>query len=322
MFGQNKPPELADPPRSLDEARSRLLLRVYGAEQSGVDQLEATLTGVADSLPALERITPDLSVGAVVDVSEGYLKVSPDMLRSWGCTLQDLIQASSDRTRDHEFSGSRLGDGTMLVQDDLYAGAVWVLPQLASSLPVAGVPIAWALGRGRTLVTGSDDPKGMMIAAATIQELLQGGERVESVTPHRLTDLGWEPIGWAPTPEHTGELVQRLHKSQVYDRQSEPLGALLRSRGRDVRISEYAVVRKPDGHPWSVANWTQESPTVLPVVDEIILVRLDGASVGVPWADLFDQAHDLLEPVSELPARYLTNAFPSDDMVLAALGRH
>lgn len=243
------------------------------------------------------------------------------MLRSWGCSLQDVIQAGTDRVRGHEFGASRLDEGTILMRDEVYAGAVWVLPQLAPSLPVAGAPIAWALGRGLTLVTGADDPKGMMIAAATIQELLQDGERVESVTPHRLTDLGWEPISWAPTPEHTDQLVQRLHKSQVYGRQSGPLRALLGSRGEPVGISEYVVVRKPDRQPWSVANWTEDSPTALPVVDEVVLVRLDGASVGIPWTDLFDQAQDLLEPVSELPARYLTKAFPTDDMVMVALGR-
>lgn len=321
MFGRNEPPKLADAPQSLDEARSRLLLRVYGAEHSGVDRLEATVAGVEDSLSALKQVTPELSVGAVVDVTEGYLKVSPAMLQSWNCTLDDLIQVGAGRADGHEFSASRLDDGTILIQDELYAGAVWVMPQLASGLPVDGAPLAWALGRGLTLVTGSDQPNGMMIAAATIQELLQTGERVESVTPHRLTDLGWEPVGWSSTPDHTDELVQRLHKSQVYARQSEPLRALLAARGTDVSVSEYAVVRKPDGHPWSVANWTQDTLVAIPVVDEVVLVRLDGASVGIGWTDLLDQAQELVEPIADLPARYLTKGFPSDDMVMAALGR-
>ncbi|QGN34624.1 hypothetical protein [Microlunatus sp. Gsoil 973] len=321
MFGKNKPPTLADVPASLDEARSRLLLRVYGAEHAAVDQLEAELKGVVEGLPAVQRITPDLSVGAVVDLPEGYLKVSPSTIQAWGCTLEDVIRAGMDRAQGHEFGASRLDDKTILVRDEVYAGAVWVLPELASSLPITGAPIAWALGRGLTLVTGSDDPNGMMVAAATIQELLQDGERVESVTPHRLTQLGWEPIGWAPTPEHTDELVTRLHKAQVYGRQAEPLRARLGSHGQAAGVSEYTVVRKPDGQPWSITNWTQQSPAALPVVDEIILVRLDGATVGIRWADLVDQAQALLEPVAELPARYLTQGFPSDDMVMAALGR-
>jgi hypothetical protein len=304
----------------LDEARSRLLLRVHGAEHAGVDRLEAELNGVTEGLPAMQRITPDLSVGAVVDLPEGYLKVSPSTIEAWGCTLEDVIRAGADRAQGHEFSATRLDDRTILVRDEVYAGAVWVLPELASSLPVAGAPIAWALGRGLTLVTGSDDANGMMVAAATIQELLQNGERVESVTPHRLTRLGWEPIAWAPTPEHTNELVTRLHKAQVYGRQAEPLRTRLAARG-GAGVGEYTVVRKPDGLPWSVATWTEQSPAALPVVDEIILVRLDGASVGIPWADLVDRAQDLLEPVADLPARYLTTGFPSDDMVRAALGR-
>lgn len=321
MFGRNAPPQLADAPQSLDDARAKLLLRVYGAEQSGVDQLQAAVTGTTEGLSALRQISPEVSVGAVVDLSEGYMKVSPQTLQSWGCALGDVIQACCDRTREQEFTASRLGEATILIQDEVHASAIWVMPQMASSLPIKGSPLAWAIGRGTSLITGCDDPQGMMIAAATIQEFLQRGERIESVTPHRLTDIGWEPAGWASTPDHTDQLVQRLHKSQIYNRQTEPLRGLLASRGQQVGVNEYTVVRKPDGHPWAIANWAQDAPAAIPVVDEVVLVRSDGASVGVAWAALFDRAQELLEPVTDLPTRYLTKGFPTDEMVMAALGR-
>lgn len=319
MSGSNSVPELRDLPRSLDEARPRLLLRVYGAEQSDVDRLEATVAGAAEGLSALKQVTPELLLGAVVDVAEGYAKVSPATLQSWNCSLEDVIRAGSERAPGHEFTVSRLGDATMLIEDDIYAGAIWVMPQLATSLPLQGAPVAWALGGGITLVTGSDDPNGMTIAATTIQELLQGGVRVESVTPHRLTDLGWEPVAWARTPDGTDELVQRLHKSQVYSRQAEFLTAQLKGRGQDIAVAEYAVVRTEDGQLKSIATWAQDTIAAIPVVDEVVLVRLDGATAGVGWASLFDQAQELLEPMSGLPIRYVTRGFPTDEMVMAAV---
>lgn len=315
------PPLPADAPRSFAEARPRLLLRPYGEEQYGVDRLEATIAGAEDGLPESRRITPELSVAAVVDLPQMYAKVSPDTLQSWDCTFDDLVAAVIARTRGYDFEASKVGEATFFIEDDIYAGAVWVMPQMAASLPIKGAPVAWALGRGRTLVTGEDDPGGAGIAATTIQNILQSGERVESVTPHRLGGDGWEPVGWPPLAGFLVDMVQRLHKSQVYSRQTEPLRTLLNTGPEHVNINQYTLVTQSDGRPWALANWGEPVTAAIPVVDEVVLVRTDGATVGVPWAAIFEQAEDLLEPITGLPARFLTKGFPTDDMVMAALGR-
>lgn len=308
-------PEL---PASFEDARPRLRARVYGAEQFGIDQLAAANAGAADAVSAVQRLSPDLWLGAVMALDAGDVKVSEPTLRSWGVTLEQVIRACRDAVGDHELSAERLGDASFLINDDVDAASVWSIPERAKALPLQGNPIAWAIAGNVTLVSGDADPQSMTIAARVIRRALDAG-LVTSVTPHRLTDDRWAPIAWGAAADGDQLLVPRLHKAQLYQRQADWLQAWFGTRGEDVFVAEYAVWGTEGSPPMSVTTWTEGATIAIPETDAVSLVRpSDGSTRLLPWAALMEQAAGLLEPLGGVPARYVTRGFPTDQMVRAA----
>lgn len=311
--------ELSSLPGSWAQAAGAIGLRAYGTGPVGVDQLELAVGGNSEAHPVLLEPAPDIRVGAVVSVPEGEARVSEHLLESWGVGFDQISNAAFQRLNDREVNIQRIGQGSFLINDPDFAGAVWLRPALVEQLPTVGDPLVWAVSQQRLLVTGADDSEGMTIAAATIQELQGSGERIESVTGHRTAELGWAAVAWQPTPDFTSERIQRLYHAGLYQRQAPALAEYFRRQGHDVYVPEYIPVAKADGQPWSMCNWTEGVPAALPVVDEVVLVRSDGATLGLGWDALYRQASSLLEPAGTQPERFLTNGFPDDEVVDKAL---
>jgi len=313
--------ELSSLPGSWDEAASAIGLRAYGTGPVGVDRLELAVGGNSEAGPALLEPAHDIRVGAVVSVPEGHARVSEHLMQSWGVGFDHVANAAFQRLNDREVDIQRIGQGTFLINDPDFAGAVWLRPSMIEQLPTVGKPLAWAVTQQRLLVTGTDDPEGMTIAAATIQELQGRGERIESVTAHQTADLGWAPVQWPATPDFTSDRIQRLYRASLYQRQAPVLTEYFRQHHQEVFVPEYVPLAKADGQPWSMCNWTEGVRAALPVADEVVLVRSDGATLGLGWNALYrNAAGALLEPAGTQPERFITNGFPDDGLIDRALG--
>ncbi|WP_194638751.1 hypothetical protein [Agreia pratensis] len=312
---------LSSVPGSFGEARSWLLPRVYGAAHASIEYLELVNYKAESGYPALQPVTRDLQLGVSVELESGYAKVSAATLSQWGVTLEQALDGAVENSLDRELDLALLAEGTFLINDEKYA-AVWRRPVLAESLPIAGAPIVLAATASVTVVCGEDSPDGLLVMAATLEQVLRSGERVESITPQRWDGNSWTAVEWPVEVVRNGTagVISRLFAAGLYSRQRPALGGVYKGQGHDVYVADYQLVKNPEGQMLSIASWTEGAWIALPIVDEIVLVKPGGETVGVAWDRAQAVFGSLLKPATTNPERYVTQGFPSQDQVRQALG--
>jgi hypothetical protein len=308
-------------PATFEVARPHLVPRVYGTSQLSIDFLQLSNVGAESGFPATRPVAGDVVVGVSVAVAEGFVQVSQSTLDGWGVELADALAAAVENSLDRDLAMSQIGTGTFLIRDPEFAAALWERPSLSASLPINGPPVVVAATREVSLVTGADDPQGLLVLAATLEQIMLAGDRVESVTPMTLAKTGWTPVAWAgdAVANGTANMVQHLHSSSLYARQRTPLTDYYRAHGSEMYVVEYQLVKDPQGAALAIAAWTEGVSAALPAVDDLVLIGDGRDVVGVPWAKALEHFSSHLTPLGTTPQRYYARSFPSPDEVQAAL---
>lgn len=306
-------------PKNFDSARALLVPRVVGTSQRAVDHLVLLNQGAEGGLQAVRPVNGTLSIGAALSLTDGFAHVSRSNLDEWGVSLNVVVAAAVENSLGRDLEISRIGEGTFLIRDSDFAASVWEKPALAA-LPVKGAPVVVAATRAITLIAGSEDAGSLLVLAATLEQILASGDRVESVTPFTHNGTSWEAVTWsgAAVTNGTVDTVQRMFAASVYSRQRMALTEYYEAQGTALNIAEYQVFTNHEGQPRAITTWTEGVPTALPAVDEVLLVGDGGEVVGIPWIVAVERFGEHLVSLKTIPERYFARSFPSADEIRAA----
>lgn len=290
-------------PTSLEAARSQLQLRLYGRVFHAVRAAELEAKGAAEALPGTFSIAGDVLISAAVDVGEGLVPVTLQQAADWGVDLRGVVDAALQNGLGRESAGveARL-PGTYVVTDEQLGASLIVHPSMLSGFAVKGAPVLLAPGRGVVIVTGSDDLEGLQTAAQVADEIAGTPEGLVTAVPLVLREDWWEVFDWPADPALlavVGRLSRRL-AAAGYGYQASLFG------DASAYPASAQLFQAPDGRVVLVASWTQGQETLLPVVDDVVVVSDDGNARRVPFAQVVDAPGVTLTGL--VPQRYHVRA--------------
>jgi len=272
---------VANFPPSLEAARPQLQLRLYGKVFHAVRAAELRAKGAAEALPGTLAIAGDVLISAAVDVGEGLVPVTEQQAADWGADLRDVVDAALQNGLGRETAGVEVRrPGTYVVTDEQLGASLAARPSMLSGFQVTGAPVLLAPGRGVVIVTGSDDLEGLQAAVGVADEIAGTSEGLVTAVPLVLRSDWWEVFDWPAEPALLA-LVGRLSRrfaAAAYGYQASLLG-----EGSAYPASAQ-LFQAPDGRVVLVASWTQGQETLLPVVDDVVVVAADGTARRLPFA--------------------------------------
>lgn len=290
-------------PATLEDARPRLQLRLYGRVFHAVRAAELEAQGAAEAVPGTLSIAGDVLISAAVDVGEGVVPVTLQQASDWGVELRAVVDAALENGLGRETTGvDARRPGTYVVTDEQLGASLAVRPSMLSAFAVKGDPVLLAPGRGVVIVTGSDDLEGLQAAATVADELAGSPEGLATAVPLVLRSSWWEVFDWPAEPALRG-VVARLSRrfaAAAYGYQATLLGE------SGAYPASAQLFQAPDGHVVLVASWTQGQETLLPVVDDVIVVSEDGGARRTPFAQVV--AAPGVTPTGLTPERYHVRA--------------
>jgi len=205
-----------------------------------------------------------------------------------------------------------LGAGFYLIQaDDDHVLARLLLTARIAALKVKGNPVAFAPARHLVFITGSEDPKGLRLAARRLAKYARGKDAF-SGAGIELVKGSWRPF----VPEGDGKVARALRSHAAVSwaidvgRQS---AKLRRELGEEINIGSL----ENDGEG-TVAVWTRDVDTLLPRPDRIRFIDLDQPEgqivvATVPWSRVVAVCPKLLVKNHLFYERYRTRSFPTED---------
>ena len=290
-------------PTTLEAARSQLRLRLYGSVFQALRTVELRSEGAAEGLPGLLTIGGDVLAGAVVDVGEGVVPVSEQLAADWRTDVATVVTAALENGLGRDTTGvAVVGGSTYLISDEQLGASLAVRPSMLAGFPVDGAPVLLAPGRGVVVVTGSDDLEGLRSAAKVANEIAETPEGLVTSVPLVLRSEGWEVLEWPADPELAPlvGLMSRRFAAAAYGYQANLLS------GGSADPSAAQLFKAPDGAAVLVASWTRGQETLLPVVDDVVVVSEDGGARRVPFAQVAGAPG--VTPTDLVPQRYHVRA--------------
>lgn len=298
-------PVLHSFPSRYADALKHIRLRPFGVLPSAVRKLELTVNGRGEAFPALVNVSDEMSVVPAVSLVEGDMWLTDSVITSWGITTEQLLGDVFEGIGELEIEVRAVGDATYVVHSTVFAGAVWLQPQMVSGLKVTGTSLIWNAGDGVTIVTGDEDPQGFQIAAAVLGERLQEGIEVETLVPHRLQADEWVPSVWPDSATDGLRFTERMFALQWYERQREPLTQLHEQQGMDINVPQYRVMNTPEGEVVSVCACVEGMQNAIPRVDAVLLVRNDGTAQTYPFDEFNNTKGVSIKDADVMPQRWL-----------------
>lgn len=250
---------------------------------------------------------PLLDELVVLDRPAGVGYVTAPLAAEWGVGLDEVFAAAHGNLSGDVAGGATPPPGRRELLRFVDDGAAYWVPRLLLSGWLSGLadrlggrPVAFAPDRDSLLVA-RDGP-----ALAGIFDIV-AAEYAEAVHPI-------SPVGY--TIDDSGRLVpyrprhgpaataacnaERLLAAREYDTQAD----LLRAAGEPVTVASYLLTDGADGAVASVSTWREDTDTLLPVTDRVVLVaadrrqswlvdwdRLVAAGVGRPVPGLVPSRH-------------------------------
>jgi hypothetical protein len=270
-----------------------------------------------------------LAVGLAYDLPGAIVQIGRHNLDQWKVSLDDALTAARANLRGMSKEPFKQAAPGVWVSPycDNHDASRLVLTDLVRDCEVRGDPVALVPNRDKLLITGSDDPRGLLTIATLGGEALKQ-PRFLSGIPLRLTGDDW--VQYVPPAGHPAAAPFRLLRAHSlgrdYASQGEAFKALHQKTGEDVFISNFSIVQKKDTDEVnSYCVWSGDIESLLPEADLVYFVRMKGEKdaeivAGATWERVRQVVGDLMTPQGLYPERYRVRAFPSADQ-LAALGR-
>lgn len=309
---------MSDPnmvPETFEAARGAVRLRPVGSTALTARRLWLeNMGGTARSSDAVVSITDDVLVGAYLDLPAADVPVSWATLEDWGVPVDAVI---GEGLRNADAAGAaplqQLGDAWYL--DDRPTAAAYLLRPDATRALIAGVPQPLVFAPTHQHLVFADLRSPASVEGAlrlSLESLEADGTRPVSRTTLMTTSIGWEPIILADSPlsrefRHLFDAGRYAEARDIIRAANDRLGV------SDVILPAYQVHRAPAGHTTSITSLTDTADlrTFLPMADEVVLVRDEGAT-AVPMQRLLE-VEGLTTPVAGLLPPYVAvDRFPTE----------
>jgi hypothetical protein len=321
---------LFEVPRTFAEVRDRLVPILRHRLRHVVRQLRSRLGELPESQgePMLyPPLAEHLTVGLAIDMPDTIVEVTGGLLGGWGVSADEAMNLARDNLRRMSAGGPRpLAPGVWSSPwYDNHDVSRLVLEDLVRDCEVKGDYVAMVPERHTLLVTGSDDPAGLLVMLRFAEEALrQLGSRPISNIPVRLRHGAWAP--YAPDTEHADhpELkgYQRLRlkeRAEDYHEQTELLRRLYEKAGEQVIVSYCGRAdHEKTGAAFTFCTWSEYVPNLLPRADYVTFGGIkpggEGELIQVAFADwerVLSVVGGLMQKTDHWPERFRVDSFPT-----------
>lgn len=274
-------------PTRFAEAAPRLGIRLYGAIPHAIRTQDFAGSNAESALPAVVPVAGEVLAGVVLDFDDGVMPISEQVSHDmWGVGVPEMLEAARANNRGRESDGvTVIGEGAYLITDEQLGASALLDPSTVAGMAVQGRQVFVAPGSGVVIVAGSDDVASLRVAAELADRVAQQGEGLVSPVPLVAGDDGLEVFEW-PSDAELQRLVgrvARVFRSAWYRQQS----VLFKESKAFVAKAD---VFEKDGRAVLVATWTRGVETLLPVVDDVLIVGDAGVEGAVPFQEFVTRA--------------------------------
>lgn len=268
-----------------------------------------------------------------LDAEDHIASVADSECARWGVSYESALEVAKGNLRERspgawsamefEDTGTRIYLSTW---QDCYEPSRLLVPDLIEALEVQGSHVVLCPTRSHMIVIGSEDRKGLEIALALAETMLQE-DRIVSMVPMILTSEGWKP--YHPEDDHpdlrTYRVARLMERAREYSSQKELLDKILELRDIDKFVASFSLYEAEDEGDLSmvVSTWTCGVETYLPESESISLFDSDNGQLCiVPFAKALEVVPHRLKRLQYYPPRYETIGFPTAAEVEAMGGEY
>lgn len=308
---------------TLDDVRANLLPRIRQRVFYYANAFSMAKPGTTPTPIPHRVISEHLAASSVVDYPERIEESFQDPRERWGVSLDELLEIGAENlwTRSQErFNELAPGVWQSPWRDNHDASRLY-LPSLIRSLRVKGDHVAMVPNRDTLLVTGSEDEKGLSLVASIGEKEYQDNRSISGILV-TLDGAAWTPF--MVTPGHPAfndlNMLRYLTLGADYADQKSGLEDWHTKSEIDIYVASLQVFQKDD-YLHSVATWSETVTTLLPVADEVAMIRCgpDQKPIGEPviakWARVLDVVGGRMQPQDVYPPRFLVESFPSEEQL-------
>jgi hypothetical protein len=309
---------------SFEEAKSKVVAAVREQALFSFTTLWSELEGrKTEPKIASEPISAWFARCLVLDFPEYVSMVSPENLKTWGVSFDQLYEVGLARLRNHTVPKFEKQQGFHIGgwHDD-YDNSRILIPEVFGPLPLDGDPVVCLPNRNSLLVTGSENPDGIQAMLKHAEEIVKTKSR--PMNPARLILKDGEVADFSVTENSPifsdVERAKKISALIYYQQQTENLMKLYEQKGKDLFVAKYTLQQRETGGYASYSVWSKTVPTLLPKTDLIAFFdptkpesqRMLGLA---KWEDVMRIAGDLFLDTQMFPARFYVSKSPSDEQL-------
>jgi len=248
-----------------------------------------------------------LAIVIAVDRPTSIALIDNRKFREWNRSFAQLMDHAVLNLRERSPTRfERHPSGFYFSQyNDQYDCSRLLLPELFDLLSLDGDPVAIPVTRDGLVVAGSKDVDALCAMARFVEEVIEESARATAYLPLILRDKAWS-VFEAEGPEL--EPLRDLVAKQMlwdYECQRNVLQDQKTREGREI-LAGKIIAKKFDGKVYAIATWTETVQTLLPHVDAVAVMRVDGQWIMRAWDDFWAVCGDLLSDQGLYPRRYMT----------------
>lgn len=242
-----------------------------------------------------------------------------DFQDAFGNAYENLAERTDGRFETLCQRGSAEGVHYSIWNDGYDASRV-LMSEFLCSLPVNGSHIVLLPNANMLLVTGSDDIFGLTIALEELQKA-QGGSKPLPPLPISIQE-GRVRKHVFPKTHPLANAYRHLevgYFAGIYNAQKALLEGMFESLSDEIFVASYMGFQDQQGRVNSSCAWTDDVVTLLPKVDHIDFMRVQGDKgdcvASASWDSVIAEVGDLLRPMDYYPPRFKVEAFPREDQL-------
>jgi hypothetical protein len=309
---------------SLEEAKSKVVAAVREQVLFSFTTLWSELEGrKTEPKIASEPISAWFAHCLVLDFPEYVTMVSPDSLKTWGVSFDELFETGLERLRDFTIPKFEKQPGFYIGgwHDD-YDNSRILIPEVFAPLHLEGDPVVCLPNRNLLLVTGSENQDGIRAMLKQAEEIVQTKSR--PMNPALLILKDGEVADFSVRENspifNDVERAKKISALIYYQQQMASLMKLYEQKGKDLFVGKYTLNQRETGGYESYSVWSKTVPALLPKTDLIAFFDPTKPeaqrSLGVAkWEEVMRIAGDLLLDTKMFPARFYVSKFPGDEQL-------
>jgi hypothetical protein len=314
---------------SFEEAKSKVVAAVREQALFSFTALWWELEGGGKTEPkvASEPISAWFARCLVLDFPEYVTMVSPEKLKTWGVSFDELFETGLAKLRNQTSPRFEKQPGFYIGgwHDD-YDSSRILIPEVFGPLDLEGEPVVCLPNRNLLLVTGSENQDGIKAMLKQAEEIVRTKSRPMNPAPLILKDgevADFAVSGNSPIFNDV-ERAKKISALNYYQQQSENLTKLYEQKGKDLFVAGYTLNQRDPGGYESYSVWSKTIPTLLPETD--LIAFFDPAKpesqrkLGLAkWDDVMRIAGGLMLDTHMFPARFYVSKFPTDEQLAVVI---